>query len=221
MKIFLIPIAVLLLFLTAWPLFSELGLEVGLSATPIVFPEVSEKDNLVYLAEERNFEFVLGFHFGYSFLGIGYLSWDALVMPPEFVYGMTVKFEKNEESGELIPVDGFYEPGFINLFDGGVRFTFEPVVLFAEAGFNYLYVHKQAEYQAQGRDVGNNIGMNLRIGGGARFDILGAYLSLTMIFPDFAGIGGFFDALGADDVARDKALASTPIVPSLIFLIYL
>ena len=167
-------------------------IELGLSWTPVM-------DNAASADEEV--DSIRGFHLGYVLWGFVYGSWDALVMPPSIIQNWT----------------GFYRPGFLNLYDVGVTFTFRPFVVYAELGLNNVYVYKQGSSQA----LKNNFGANLRIGGGLKWDWIGINLSGTAVFHSFASMASTLAELANSD-SSDRAAEKigNAIVPSLNVVLY-
>lgn len=150
-----LAVAVVMLVMIAAPAFSN-ELELGLSWTPV-------PGNEDY--GEESYDSITGFHIGYVMLNFLYGSWDALVMPPSIISEWT----------------GLYRPGFLNLWDFGVRFQIRPVIASAALGLNNIYVHRQGDIQS----LENNFGANLRIAAGLRFDWWGIGLTGTAVFPSF------------------------------------
>jgi hypothetical protein len=166
MKKLLVPLAAALLLAMAVPAaFAEW--ELGLSATPVPGGQSGGVDTIT------------GFHVGYNW-GILYGSWDALAMPAAFISNMTGYWDAVNN----IYVEGPYVPGFLNLFDAGLRVIIQPVVLYAELGTNYLKAYKNLAI--------GGFGANLRIGAGVRFGFWGVSLSGTAVFPSF---GNMIDTL--------------------------
>jgi hypothetical protein len=181
---------VLLIIAAAMPAFSN-ELEVGLSFTPLPGGQDSPQGEM---------DFMFGFHFGYSFLYILYATWDSLVVPPPMIFDWT----------------GYDRPGYLNLYDAGVRFSIGPVIAYAEVGLNSIYVYKQ---ETIGFDP--NFGANLRLGVGARFGWVGVNVSGTSVFPSFDYMIGTLKGLVADST-RKQSLGKIrdTLVPSLNFTMY-
>jgi hypothetical protein len=183
MKRIILLIAVLVLLLLASPVFAEL--ELGMSITPAStlkgeaakqYEEdfVGKSDTATFL--ENNF---VGFHVGFSWWWLFYASWDAMVMPPWWIQQITT-YERVNADGSRESVVGKYLPGYLNLFDVGIRPTIGPIVIMAEIGVNNIYVYKQSEDKsAQG---GLDFGANLKVGAGLRFDFWSATLTGTSVF---------------------------------------
>jgi hypothetical protein len=179
---------VLLILTAAVPAFSQ-ELEVGMSFTPVLGE-----------TESGEMDFMFGFHFGYSFLYILYASWDALVIPPVVIENWT----------------GRYRPGFLNLYDAGVRFNIGPVIAYAELGLNSVYVHNQ---ETIGFDP--NFGANLRLGVGAKFGWVGVTVSGTSVFPSFDYMVGTLKGLVSETLRKDSLeKIKDTLVPSLNVTMY-
>jgi hypothetical protein len=116
-------VALLIMVALSVPMFA-LGWEVGLSGTPVP-------------ADNGDIEALVGFHFGFSPWAILYASWDALVAPPSLVENLTGSYDVESE----ITKGGQYRPGFLNLFDVGIRLVLGPIVAFTEIGTNAIHVY--------------------------------------------------------------------------------
>ena len=189
-KSVLLVALVLLAMLVATPAFAEL--ELGLSWTPV--PADTEDKNAT---EDEEFESMTGFHVGYAFWGIFYGSWDALVMPPRLIKGFT----------------GYSFPGFLNLFDAGIRLRIGPVITYVTAGINNLYVYRQAELG----QIEASVGANLRVGAGVKFGWWGVNVSGTAVFDTFKDLTQTVVAIAGDDLERQTALDKivNGLIPSL------
>jgi hypothetical protein len=189
--------------------------DLGLSATPAF---VGEDDQIQPDQDKGVFDTLLpGFHFGYRWAGILYLSWEALVMPPELITMMT---------GYMVEEDSFsyfkygpYAPGFLNLWDFGVKALLGPVVLHTELGVNTIYVYKQSEIP---NEFKSNFGANWRAGIGGKFNNWGVNLDFTALFPSFKSMMSDIRTLVGDD-PEAKAAVRTKIrwIPSLSVILYL
>jgi hypothetical protein len=207
-----LPILVALLLVLAAPLFAEI--ELGLSVMPLMEEEAGGEDQF-YQRQSDSFveNAILGFHLGYVQWRFLYGSWDALMMPPRIIEGMTTRYEEGE-SGEFVK-KGFYLPGFLNLFDAGIRLKIGPIIGFFEAGVNYLYVYS-------GANQDTDFGVNARAGLGLRFGALGVTGSGTVVFNDFENMGRVFASL-ADPNRKDDALEMlmSNLIPSVAVVLYL
>ncbi len=174
----------------ATPAFAEM--ELGLSWTP-----VPGNDN----SPDAQMESITGFHVGYQWWGIFYASWDSLVMPPEIINSFT----------------GFQRPGFLNLFNAGLRLRIGPIIGYATLGTNNIYVYRQAELE----NFDPSFGANLRAGVGLKFNWWGINVSGTSVFPSFERLTQTLAALGDPDtqqIAIDKIVDG--LVPSINLTFY-
>lgn len=144
------------------------------------------------------------FHAGYSFAWLFYVSYDAMMLPPAAVAGMTGYFDVMTGTYQ----SGVYRPGMLSLIDFGIRPQIGPLYLLAEAGINNLYVYKQEELVAEGSGPNADFGVNLRAGLGWKVaKILSIAAIGSVAFPDFGTMVGTLEALG-DDNLKDMALVS-------------
>jgi len=173
-KMVLLGALIILVMFVVTPAFAEL--ELGLSWTP-----VPADDN----NPDAQMESITGFHVGYQWWKIFYVTWESMVMPKEIINDFT----------------GFRRPGFLNLFDAGLRLRIGPVIGYATLGTNNIYVYRQAELEA----FDPSFGANLRIGAGLKFGWWGVNLSGTSVFPSFEQMTKTLAALG-DSSTQDIAL---------------
>ena len=112
---------------------------------------------------------------------------------------------------------GLYRPGFLNLWDFGIRIQIRPVVASVGLGLNSIYVYRQGDVQT----LENNFGANLRLAGGLRFDWWGIGLSGTAVFPSFDYM---IDTLKGLIPESSRQFAAQKIgdalVPSITFTLY-
>ena len=154
---------------------------------------------------------ITGFHVGYAWT-ILYGSWDALAMPAQFISNMTGDWD----AANNVYVDGPYAPGFLNLFDVGIRLIIQPFVLYTEVGTNKIYVYKNL-------GGGGDFGANLRLGAGLRFGFWGVSLSGTAVFSSFQQLTQTVKGVFAQDTAiQNQAISAIGqnLVPSLNFTLY-
>ena len=153
---------------------------------------------------------MMGFHVGVNTLSILYASWESLVLPPSLAANMTSYYD--EEKG--VYNDGYYMPGFLNLYDVGVRFTIRPVVAFFMIGTNNIYIYQEG--------IVGTFGANMRVGIGIRGDFIGVTLSGTSVFPSMGKLFGALKGL-ASEQSREWAVQelTSGLVPSLIAVLYL
>ena len=177
-----VAVVTLLLMISA-PAYSN-ELELGLSWMAVATDETQTDDAA---------DSITGFHVGYVMLNFLYASWDSLVMPPSIISEWT----------------GFYRPGFLNLFDVGVRLQIKPVIASVGIGLNNVYVYDQASVQA----LENDFGANLRLGAGLRFDWWGVGLTGTAVFPSFDYMVETLKGLVSDTT---REFAAQKIVDSLV-----
>jgi hypothetical protein len=201
MKKFLLPLAVILLVALASPVFADW--ELGMSWTPLPTADVNAQGNTTKL------DSITGFHVAYAWF-ILFGSWDALAIPNFMVEGMTSYYDTETQ----IYYPGSYVPGFVNLFDAGVRLVIAPFVAFAEVGTNTLYIYKAG--------MAGGIGANLRLGAGLYFDWWGVTVSGTSLFASFADLQRTLKALG-DQGSRNQAINSIEksLIPSIQLTLYL
>jgi len=199
-------VALLMIAVLAIPAFS-IGWEVGMHAT--VVPNGQESG-----ANSGGVDPIFGFHLGISPIAILYASVDSLMLPPYMIQGMT----GYQDATTQVWVQGYYRPGFLNMFDAGFRLLLGPIAIHATVGVNSIYVYKQAELPA---GTGGNWGANLRLGAGLKFGFWGVSLTGTAIFPSFANMFEVFKQLGSDQ-NRQWALDQivNGLVPSLMATLY-
>jgi hypothetical protein len=177
MKRILLPLAVIVLLAMTVPAFAEW--ELGLGFTPAQNQSSTDPNAL---------QGIMNFHVGYAW-SILYVSWDAFAMPDYWVYNATTFIDPN--TGWYYP--GADVPGFLNMFDVGVRIVLKPFIFYAEAGPNILYLYGGQFY----KDPlgGSGVGVNGRIGVGLKFGWWGVNLSGTQVFASWHDFTGAFDQL--------------------------
>lgn len=129
--------------------FADLELGMGFSP-PLGEPEIDP-----FTGEPEEQSGIFSFHVGYSFLWLFYAAWDAYVMPPDVMQ----------------PQTGFNRPGFVNMYNVGVRPRLGPLMAMATVGINQNYVYRQNEpYEFGGLngEYESPIGANMRLGFGWR-----------------------------------------------------
>ena len=192
MKKLLVPLVVVALLALAVPAaFAEWELGIGL--TP----------GQVGGNTDPNADPLLNFHVGYSW-SILYASWDAYAMPDYWVLQNTTYVDPS--SGYI--VQGIPAPGFLNLFDVGLKIVLRPFIGYAEIGTNYLYVRGGLSY--------GKVGVNFRLGAGVKFGFWGINLSGTQVFASLADLDGAFHQAGHGD----WSYLTGGMVPTLNFAIY-
>jgi hypothetical protein len=179
-----VAVVTLLLMISA-PAYSN-EFELGLSWMPVPTDENQTEDTV---------DSITGFHIGYVMLNFLYASWDALVMPPSIISDWT----------------GLYRPGFLNLYDAGIRIQIKPVVVTVGLGLNSVYVYDEGNTQFL--EDSKSLGANLRVGAGVRFDWWGVSLTGTAVFPTFDYMVETLKGLVADST---REYAAEKIVDALL-----
>lgn len=179
-------VAILLVAVVALPGFT-LGVELGVSGTAIP------------AGDGGQMEPAWGFHVGISPFSILYASWDSLVMPSSVIGSWT----------------GYYRPGFLNLYDVGLRLILGPIVALLEVGVNNVYVYKTGTQEIGG------LGANLRVGAGLKFGAWGVTVTGTSVFPTMPELVDTLKGLVAEET-RNWAFEQLTrgLVPSLMAVIY-
>ncbi len=147
--------------------------EIGISGTPVGDSQTGALD------------WLLGFHLAYAW-SILYFSWDSIAVPNYLVQAWTGGYV--DSSGNY--VDGYSVPGFLNLWDAGLRLILKPVVAIAEAGVNALYVYQLGLLPG--------LGANLRLGAGLKFGFWGISVTGTSVYQSWSDlastVGGLFSS---------------------------
>ncbi len=137
------------------------------------------------------------------------------------ISGMTSWYDETNE----IMVQGPYRPGFLNMFDVGIRPQIGPVILMATVGINTIYIHGQnVEGLVDMERVNPDLGANLRFGVGWKFDFWGLMITGTQIYPSFGDITDIFGGIiNGSPQERREALneLQSNIVPSIVINLYL
>lgn len=194
MKKLLLPLAAILLLALAVPAaFSEA--ELGLGFTPGQVGDPPDPNNV---------DPIMNFHVGWSWT-ILYLSWDAFAMPDYWVYNNTSYVD---------PVSGYFYsgynvPGFLNMFDAGIKIVIRPFIGYAEIGTNMLYLRGGQTY--------GKIGVNARLGFGVKFGFWGINLSGTQVFASMDDLRGAF---GQGFKNGNWSGVTEGMVPTINFVIY-
>lgn len=207
-------ILIIALILLTSTLFAEL--ELGLSYTPANVLKSEESEALDKFDETEQGilgDSVLGFHAGYSFWWLFYLSADSLIVPPWYVKQIT-SYTKADGSKSK----GVKAPGFINFFDVGIRPKIGPIYVLATIGINSLYVH--SEY-SDGSENEAGVGANLRLGFGIQFDSLSIVVTGTSFYSSFEAMQSTVERAinNTDPDARPDFLRS--LMPSIGFILHL
>jgi len=200
-----LTVVVLMIAVLALPSFADISWEVGLSGTPI--PTGG--------GDETSLEALVGFHFGISPFAILYASWDSLVMPPSMISGMTSHYDEETDTW----TQGLYRPGFLNLFDVGLRILIRPFVLHAEIGTNQIHVY--APEEPIGVKNAGGFGANLRLAAGLNFGWWGVSVTGTYVAPTMQALVNTLKGL-VSDKTRQWALnqIASGLVPSLMASVY-
>jgi hypothetical protein len=215
------------IIVTALILFSAVGLfadewEVGMSF--FAPPPIPDNFPIDPIPDEDNPALMPSFHFGYSWWGIFYASWDATVLPPYTVFKMTETVDWS--TGNV--ADGFYRPGFLNFYDVGARLKLGPFVGFGTVGINTLYVYGQSypELAISSEERRSaRVGANIRLGAGLVFDdwwgmsLVGTSMT-NSISDSFAVLGGLISRDAEIHAAATDYLRKNTHI-SLMFTLYL
>jgi len=207
----LLTIAVILTLLILIPATAN-ELELGMSLTPIGTegednPDPEAEDTVLVLP---------GFHVGYRFAGIGFISWDSYVMPPELITLMTSVYDSETDQNTLGP----FRPGFLNTWNIGAKLIIGPLVGYSTIGLNNIYVYKQAEYPDE--EFNSSFGTNWKVGAGWKFGDWGINLDFMAIFSNADTMFSELDLLFTGN-NEEQAAAKERIqfIPSLVATLYL
>jgi hypothetical protein len=192
-KAILFSAAILLVALAA-PVFAEW--ELGLSWTGT--------QDLGLPQDQKTLDSVLGFHIGYGWF-ILYASWDGYSMPFYWVERAT---------SSAIGAPGYQSPGFLNLYDIGLRVNLRPFVGYAQIGTNDLHL-------SDGR-IYDKFGANVRLGAGLKFRWWGIGFCGTQVFASMDEVEAVLRGLG-NATTRDWAWnrITSGMIPSLTVTFYL
>ncbi|OQY39626.1 MAG: hypothetical protein B6229_03460 [Spirochaetaceae bacterium 4572_7] len=127
---------IIITFFTSFLYASDL--ELGLSYTPGDVLKTDEDRQIESVTGRKQNDGILGFHAGYSFWWLFYVSSDSLVVPPWFVQKLSTYEKGNGEFHQ-----GIMAPGFITFVDFGIRPKFKHLYLLATIGINSLYIHSE------------------------------------------------------------------------------
>lgn len=206
-----LTIAVILTLLLLIPAAAD-ELELGMSLTPIGTegednPDPEAEDTVLVLP---------GFHIGYRFAGIGFVSWDSYVMPPELITLMTAVYDSKTDQNTLGP----FRPGFLNTWNIGAKLIIGPLVGYSTIGINNIYVYKQAEYPDEEFD--SSFGTNWKVGAGWKFGDWGINLDFMAIFSSADTMFSEIDLLfSGNDDEQAAAKEKIQFIPSLVATLYL
>lgn len=172
MKRVLVLVSAVLLLALATPAFAEW--ELGASFTPV--------STNTDVSGQQKWDAMWGTHIGLSWF-ILYGSWDAIAVPNFMVENMTNS--------------AFSVPGFINLFDAGIRIVLSPLVGFAEVGTNALWVYQEGLLK-------DGLGANLRVGLGLKFGGWGVNVAGTSVFSSFSDLKQALQDLASQSSSTQK-----------------
>lgn len=195
-------------------------IELGLSVTPLSILKTQEAKDMENLFGTQGGFFqdnLLGLHAGYSLAWLFYASIDANIMPAWWIKKAT---QYSDADNNL--VQGIYAPGFITLVDAGIRPTLGPIILMAELGINYLYIHSAYNKDPEtGASLGGgSAGFNLRIGVGYKFGPFSVTLVGTSVYSSFEMMTNTIsEVFDGNQMAIDNLKQS--LVPSLAFYMHL
>jgi hypothetical protein len=187
MRKMLLPVIAITLACAAFPAFAEW--ELGVSWTPVPNAIVDGGSGI---------DSMTGYHMAYV-ESLFYASWDVLSVPDRIVGAWT----------------GYHEDGCLSFLDAGLRLSLRPVVCFAEAGVNNLFIHDNGF-------VPEGFGANVRLGAGVKFGWWGVTLTGTSVFPSWDDLSSAVSALWTPET-RPAAWAAfeRSLVPSVLFIWYL
>ena len=206
-------IAVLLIAAMALPAVAD-EMELGISVTPVGALAEAAGD-FSGAAEDEEGELLTGFQIGYRFLGLLYGDWTATVLPPPITSRLTSFYDEEEQQFR----EGPPRPGFLNTFNFGAKIALGPFVGFSTIGVNSVYVHNQAELDAEFQ---GDVGANFRFGFGLRGASLGVNLSIMGLFPDVDTMFSDLEIIFGDDERLAEQVANKiPWLPSLTAVLYL
>jgi len=200
MKKILLPLAAVVLLALAAPAFAEI--ELGISWTQ------STDTNVQMVGQTQVSDTILGFHVAYGWF-ILYGAWDSLALPGYMIEALTSYVDPL--TGE--PIAGFRVPGFLNLYDVGIRLVLQPLVVSATIGTNSLYLYGGKRF--------DKMGANFRLGAGLKFGWWGLSISGTSVFGSMDDLTAVLAGLGSTE-KRSWALEQLTggLVPSLDLTFY-
>jgi hypothetical protein len=187
--------------LLATPVFAEW--EFGVGITPIQAEEGVETSSFLD-------QMMISGHVGYSFMWLFYGSIDSIILPPMVTQDLSSTTEK----------EGYYRPGYLNLFDVGVRPRIGPILAFVEVGASSLYVYKQEEIP----DYEPTVGFNARAGVGLVLkEKWGVTASGTVNFQELEVMTSTFEDLFNGTTYQQEQATETlmeKLIPTLTFNLY-
>ena len=210
-KLLILVTACLLLFL-ANAAFAELELGIGL--TPALAGDVPEAVKGDFLESSLK-----SIHVGFTWWWLFYASLDSLILPPYMVQAMTSSTAGTGEN--MYEVPGPLVPGYLNMFDLGIRPRIGPIIAFAEVGINHLWIYGDSwdvnpyRVNPDGTPADSSVGVNARVGAGLAFDWWGVVLSGSLVFADFDAMAADFNTL-SNGTSLAKAAVQKKLINSLI-----
>lgn len=186
-------------------------IELGIALTPMgVLMDESDR-NMEVAAGSGGIlkEFILGLHAGYCMSGLLYASLDANAMPAWFI-------EKITRTGAM--EQGIRATGFISFIDVGIRPKLGNLILLAELGINYLYLHSEMVAQQEQDASNSRLGVNFRAGVGYSFYPFSVSLIVTSIFPDFSTMAAVFKGLFNEEQWAKESLNLMPSIAAYLHL---
>ena len=216
----MILVTAIMLLLMANAAFAELELGIGL--TPPITGDLPEGVAGDFLEAS-----IKSFHVGLSWWWLFYASWDSLVLPPYVTKALTTSIVIDESGAFERP--GAAVPSFLNLFNLGIRPKIGPIIVFATAGINHMWIYGDSQepnpYRstAEGEEANTALGVNFRLGAGLAFGWWGITASGTIVFSDFDEMAADFDTLAGtheEAIERVQAKLLAGMIPSLGFNIY-
>jgi hypothetical protein len=213
-RLLILVTAITLLFL-ANAAFAEL--ELGFALTPPITTDVPENIAGDFLESS-----IKSLHVGFSWWWLFYASWDSLILPPYVVQELAAT--KGGEGDNIFYTPGPLVPGYLNLFDLGIRPKIGPILAFAEVGINHMWIYGDSwDVNPYRSDANTSVGVNMRIGAGLAFGWWGITASGTLVFTDFETMAEDLDTLSngsqfAQDQVAEKLINS--LIPSVGFNIY-
>jgi len=196
-------------------------IELGIAVTPLGLNKNTQADQMGGMLGSGDGFFQnnsLGLHAGYSLAWLFYASIDANIMPSWWI--KTATEMSDPTTGEF--KQGILAPGYMTFIDVGIRPTLGPIILMAELGMNYLYIHDtyNKDPLTGGPMAGGSIGANLRIGVGYKFSAFSVSLQGTAVFPNFEALSATLKGVANEDQKSIDALKAS-LIPSLTFYLHL
>ncbi len=187
-------------------------IELGLSYTPGTVLKSDANVSRAKLEDQDAMgDSILGFHVGYSFWWLFYVSLDSLIVPPWFVEQESSYTDLNNDYHP-----GTRAPGFMNFIDFGVRPKIGPIYALATMGINNLYIH--SEYETGNEET--TLGVNLRLGFGVQFGALSISVTGTKVFSSFEAMDASLTRMSDGDTQAEQEFWQS-LIPSIGFVLHL